>query len=129
MCVALSGCAGTLSGLPTVDRSRRPAEGSTEPSVQQNSRAQAALQLTEQGRALLASGKTDDAISILERSVGLDPTNGQSYYYLAEAWIVKRNLGQAEEFNRLADLYLRDDFRWRARVTDQRQRIERLKGL
>lgn len=77
---------------------------------------------------LLESGKPDDAISLFERSVGLDSTNGQNYYYLSEAWLLKENLVQAEEFNRLAELYLGDDSDWMARVMEQRERINRLKA-
>lgn len=90
-----------------------------------SARTVASLQLTEQGRLLLEQGKTDDAISVLERAVAVSPTNGQNYYYLAEAWIAKENLPQAEEFNRLAALYLQGDPQWMVRVLEQRGRIRR----
>ena len=85
----------------------------------------ASLQLTDQGRLLLEEGRTDDAIRILERAVNLNPTNGQNYYYLAEAWIRKKNLPQAKEFNRLASLYFQEDKTWLSRVKVQRDRIEK----
>ena len=84
----------------------------------------ASLQLTDQGRLLLEKGQTDDAIRILERAVNLNPAHGQNYYYLAEAWIRKRNPSQAKEFNRLAGLYLHEDKAWLSRVKAQRARIE-----
>lgn len=77
---------------------------------------------------LLESGRPDDAINMLERSVGLNPTSGQSYYYLSEAWLLKGNLAQAQEFNRLAELYLQDNSYWLRSVTEQKKRIENLKG-
>ena len=86
-------------------------------------KARASLQLADQGRILLTQGKPDEAISLLERSIGLDPRNGRSYFYLAEAWLMKGNFGQAEEFNRLAGLYLREDLDWAAAVIEQRERI------
>ncbi len=89
----------------------------------QSPRAVASLQLTEQARALLESGKVDDAITTLERAMNLNPSNGQNYYYMAEAWLKKGNPSQAREFNRLAAMYLKDDPTWMSRVKDQQERI------
>jgi predicted Zn-dependent protease len=86
-------------------------------------RALASLRLTEQARILLESGKIDDAITTLERAMNLNPSNGQNYYYLAEAWLKKRNPSQAREFNRLAAMYLGDEPEWINRVNDQKERI------
>ncbi len=83
----------------------------------------ASLRLTEQARVLLESGKVDDAITTLERAMNLNPSNGRNYYYLAEAWLKKGNLSQAREFNRLAEMYLRDEPGWTNRVKDQQERI------
>jgi len=85
----------------------------------------ASLGLTEQGRLLLERGNLDDAISTLERAVTLNPTNGVNYFYLSEAWLLKGNVVQAEEFNRLAAIYLREDGVWTARVMEQGERIRR----
>lgn len=93
------------------------------PEAPPSARTVASLQLTEQGRTLLEQGKPDDAISVLERAVTVSPTNGQNYYYLAEAWLAKKNTQQAEEFNRLAGLYLQGDPQWMVRVLEQRRRI------
>lgn len=89
-------------------------------------RALAALQLTEQGRMFLENNQPDDAIGILERALNLNPDNGRNYYYLAEAWLMKWNIGQATEFNRLAEIYLKDDSEWLYRVKLQRERIKEL---
>jgi len=89
-------------------------------------RAQASLQLTNQGLALLQSSRPDDAIRIFERSISLDTYNGQNYYYMAEAWIMKDNKQQAMEFNQLAEIYLKLDANWTdwaILVTKQRERI------
>jgi tetratricopeptide (TPR) repeat protein len=87
-------------------------------------RARAALQLTEQGRIFLKNNQPDAAIGILERALNLNPDNGRNYYYLAEAWLMKWNISQAEEFNRLAEIYLKDDSEWLNRVMMQRKRIK-----
>jgi len=89
-------------------------------------RAQASLQLTGQGLALLQSSRPDDAIRVFERSISLDTYNVQNYYYMAEAWIMKDNKQQAMEFNQLAEIYLKIDANWKdweIRVAKQRERI------
>jgi len=55
--------------------------------------------------------------------MNLNPSNGQNYYYMAEAWLKKGNPSQAREFNRLAAMYLKDDSNWIGRVKDQQERI------
>jgi predicted Zn-dependent protease len=82
------------------------------------------LRLTDQARALLESGKPDEAIRTLERAVNLNPSNGENFYYLSEAWLMKANLPQAKEFNRLAGLHLKRDAGWMARVEAQAERIK-----
>jgi tetratricopeptide (TPR) repeat protein len=72
---------------------------------------------------LLESGRVDDAISTLERAINVNPSNGQNYYYLAEAWLKKGNPSQAREFNRIAAMYLRDQPDWTSRVKDQKKKI------
>jgi len=89
-------------------------------------RAQASLRLTEQGRKLLENGRSDAAIRMLEQAINLDVANGLSYFYMSEAWILKGNLEQATEFNRLAQIYLKESPEWMARVLAQKDRIERL---
>jgi tetratricopeptide (TPR) repeat protein len=90
---------------------------------QMSPRALAALQLTEQGRMFLENNQPDDAIGILERALNLNPDNGRNYYYLAEAWLMKGNIDQAAQFNRLAQIYLKDDNEWLNRVLLQKERI------
>ena len=73
----------------------------------------------------MEQGKPDDAISMLERAVSLNPTNGINYFYIAEAWLLKGDTVQAEEFNRLAVIYLREDSEWIAKAREQEERILR----
>ena len=88
----------------------------------------ASRHLTEEARRLLETGKPDEAIRTLERAVNLSPTNGQNFYYLSEAWMMKKDIRQAEEFNRLAARYLKDDSMWVARVSQQAERIRKARG-
>jgi hypothetical protein len=96
-----------------------------EPEARPGPRAVASLQMTEQGRVLLEQKKVDDAISVLERAVSLNSSNGQNYYYLAEAWLFKKNIKQAEEFNSLAGIYLEGDQTWRPKVEEQKNKIQK----
>jgi len=54
------------------------------------------------------------------------PGNGKTYYYMAAAWVMKKNKHQAMEFNRLAKMYLSDDQGWCGKVADQQKRIRSL---
>jgi tetratricopeptide (TPR) repeat protein len=123
----LGGCSGTpVSWGPPFPP--RTDVGDTVPGGEPSDpRARASLQLTRQGRTFLEEGKPDEAISVLERAVGLDPSNGLNYFYLAEAWLLKDNLEQAGEFNRLAGIYLEGDFTWMRRVREQREWINTLR--
>jgi Flp pilus assembly protein TadD len=106
------------------------AEETDAPHPEPSPRALASLQLTEQGRTLVEQGEPDDAIRVLEQAVGLNPTNGENLYLLAEAWLLKGDATQAEEFNRLAGLYLKGHD-WDMKIRKQRERImmsRRLKG-
>lgn len=130
--IAMTGCAAqapTTPQMPPLSAPAPPEEETSPPESPQSGpppHVIASLELTDQGRLLLEKGQTDDAIRILERAINLNPNNGQNYYYLAEAWIRKRNLSQAREFNRLAGLYLQEDETWLSKVKEQRNRIEKI---
>jgi tetratricopeptide (TPR) repeat protein len=109
---------------PLPSRKEKPAD----PPVDKKSpMALAALNFSEQGQAYLKDKKPDEAIRVLERAVNLNPRNGENYYYLAEAWIMKGNAVQAKEFNHLAEMYIKTDPEWRGRVQSQKERIDKLK--
>lgn len=92
----------------------------------ENPRAVASLQLTDQGRLLLEDRQPDNAIRVLEQAVSLNPVNGQNYYYLSEAWLMKGSIAQAKEFNQLAEIHLKEDPHWMIRVAQQADRIARM---
>jgi tetratricopeptide (TPR) repeat protein len=122
--------AALLAGCPKPVLEEYPSEGDqiTVPgeSAIENPRATASLQLTDQGRRLLEDKQPDKAIRVLEQAVSLHPTNGQNYYYLAEAWLMKGFADQAKEFNQLAEIHLKDDHQWMIRVGKQADRIAEL---
>lgn len=89
--------------------------------------ALAALALSEKGQSYLRDGKPDEAIRVLERAVNLHPGNGENYYFLAEAWLLKGNAAQAKEFNHLAAIHTATDPEWIGRIQAQTVRINKLK--
>jgi len=126
--IILSDCAAVTPApvpKPVEDTSPLKAEETLSAEMKSDPRAIASLQFTEQGRMLLESGYPEDAITIFERALSLYPNNGQNYYYLAEAWLVKGDILQADEWNRLAGTYLLDDPAWMKRVREQRSRIRK----
>lgn len=126
--LAVSGCAKRVSISPPVPQKGRSVEtGVPGKGLEDLSpHAQASLQLTEQGRSLLENGKANNAIRTFERAINLNSTNGLNYYYLSEAWLFKGKFKQAEEFNSLAEIYLKASPEWALRVKTQRGRIEEL---
>ncbi len=90
---------------------------------QPDPRTLASLQLTEQGRRLVEAGKSDKAIRVLEQAISLNPDNGQNYYYLAEAWLLKDVVSEAKKFNQLAEIHLKDSSQWMQRVIQQANQI------
>jgi len=89
-------------------------------------RALASLKLTDQGRRHIEAGEADSAIRVLEQSISLNPANGQNYYYLSEAWLMKGFAAEARQFNRLAESHLTGDKDWEKLVTRQADRIAQL---
>ncbi len=89
------------------------------------SRARAAHSLVREGYELLVGNSFDGAIRVLERAVGINPADGQGYFYLAAAWLGKGNFDLAARFNDLAGMYLRDDKTWSRQVGRQKERIQK----
>lgn len=97
----------------------------TEPS----SRILAARDLNVKAASLLEKNRPDAAIDLLERAIAIDPSNGQTYYYLSRAWLMKSDKEQAFEFNRLAEIYMEDDEDWHQQVQEQKDLIQESTGL
>ena len=124
--VALTGCMKDVTVEKKVPREAAPAPSPAiepEKTPRPDPRIQASLKLTEQGRHFLETRAPDNAIRMFEQAISLNPGNGQNYYYLAEAWMIKGELTEAREFNHLAETYLKQDPTWMLRVGQQAQRI------
>lgn len=125
-CTPLQQPPSTLPPVPPVPKQLPPAPPAQPvppaPQPPVDPRHRASLQLTDQGRMLLLQKRYDDAIRTLEQALNLYPQNGESYYYMAEAWLAKGSFRQAAEFNRLAQMYL-DNPNWSSRINEQRSAI------
>jgi tetratricopeptide (TPR) repeat protein len=110
---------------PQPSQSMPPAPPTDQPvQAKPDPRMLAAANLVDQGKTYLDNGKPDQALDVLERALSVDPSNGRTYYYMAEAWIMKKNKKQAMEFNRLAAMYLTEDRQWSVSAADQQRRIQ-----
>jgi hypothetical protein len=107
----------------------KPTEKDVPASEIQSPRMMASLALTQQARQYIENQDADSAIRILERAVVVDPLNGQNYYYLSEAWLLKGNIDQSVKFNELAEIHLADQPRWVGIVSDQKKRIFEQAGI
>ena len=127
--VALAGC---VKDRPVEETGaiRDEVAGEKQPESQKpagpSPRALASLELTEQGRRHIETGEADSAIRALEQAISLNPGNGQNYYYLSEAWLMKGFAAEARQFNRLAESHLTDDKDWEKLVNRQAERITQL---
>ena len=129
MLLAFSGCAST--GLKTETGGENLPEPEIIKQLERNrlvtdSRTNASHSLTLEGYNLLCKKDYTGAIRLLERAVGVNPSDGPGYYYLAEAWIGKKNYQLAFQFNRLASIYLRKNNKWADLTTVQKKRIKEL---
>ena len=127
--VALTGCVKD-SPVKETGASREEIASEKQPEPQKpagpSPRALASLKLTDQGRRHIETGEADSAIRVLEQAISLNPGNGQNYYYLSEAWLMKGFTAKARQFNRLAKSHLTDDKDWENLVTRQAERITQL---
>jgi hypothetical protein len=128
-CLLIMGPAGCVKHRPDdetgVVREEITREEPPEP-AEPSPRVLASLKLTDQGRRLVEAGETEKAIRVLEQAISLNPNNGQNYYYLSEAWLMKGFASEARQFNGLAESHLTGDVDWEKRVTRQAERITTL---
>lgn len=83
-------------------------------------RRQASMRLTEEGRSLIEKGDFERAEAVLRDAVGVDPSNGIAYFYLAKA---NAGLGQPDVALGLlekAEALLGADEEWMGKIADLR---------
>ena len=112
-----------VAAAEEIDREEPQAPRETD---QPSPRVLASLKLTDQGRRLVEAGQTDNGIRVLEQAISLNPNNGQNYYYLSEAWLMKGFAAEARQFNGLAESHLTGNKDWAKLVARQAERITKL---
>lgn len=126
----LAGCSSTGLRLPFPDLGTglpEPEKIAPPDSSASGSRINASHSLTRDGYRLLCKKDYDGAIRLLEKAVGINPSDGPGYFYLSEAWIGKKNYKLAFQFNRLASIYLRENRRWAQRTQFQKKAIDSMR--
>jgi tetratricopeptide (TPR) repeat protein len=120
--VLSAGCIGPPGEPPAGEPTMKPITGRiTDPA--QTGQQEASLQLTEEGRQLLISGRPDEAASVFQKAISLYPSNPYAYYYLGQARYLKQDYDQSLTPLRQAELYLSGDPAWLARVYALRGQI------
>ncbi len=72
----------------------------------------ASLRITEQQRVELDRGHTDDAIRELAHAISIDPSNSYAYFYLARAYVARKDYTQAQTFFKRAEIGLASNSAW-----------------
>lgn len=132
LCLLVLGLGGCVKERPVEDagavpeQTVRQGQPETGKPADPSPRALASLALTDQGRRHIEAGQADSAIRVLEQAISLHPGNGQNYYYLAEAWLMKGFAEKARQFNHLAESRLTGDEHWEKSVNRQAERIVQL---
>jgi tetratricopeptide (TPR) repeat protein len=134
LCLAAAGCRSTrMAGRPDappkvtgvdIEDSQETEEPEESRITEPSSRIRAARDINLKAAGLLDKNKPDAAIDLLERAIAIDPSNGETYYYLSRAWLMKGDKEQAYEFNRLAEIYMEDDGDWHRQVQEQKALIQ-----
>jgi tetratricopeptide (TPR) repeat protein len=100
-----------------------PITGGTTDSSQ-TGQQEASLQLTDEGRQLLAEGRFDEAASVFQKAISLYPNNPYAYYYLGQSRYLRKDYARSLAPLRQAELYLSGDSVWLARVYALRGQID-----
>lgn len=116
------GC--TLPAHPPSDDGplRPPAGSSREADSAKTGQQLASLELTERGRDTLLSGQVDQAISLFQKALSLDPRNPYAYFYLGEARFIRKEYQETLTPLEQARVYFLKDRHWLSRVHTLRGR-------
>ena len=112
----------TRPQVPDSPPQRSHADRSTKITSQET----ASLELVHQAQRHLQARDPHSAIRTLEKALQLNPVGGQNYFYLAEAWIQLNRPHQANEYHRLATIYLPPHGSWQEKLLIQKEKIAAL---
>jgi hypothetical protein len=89
--------------------SEAPAKPSEKKPPQPPPQHLASMHLVDKAKALLAQGKADPAIPLLEQAIQVDVHNGEAFFNLAKAWRMKGSRQKALQFAQKAEILFQDD--------------------
>lgn len=98
------------------DRLRLPAGSERESAPAKTGQQMASLELTERGRRTLDQGQVDQALSLLQKAISLDPRNPYAYYYLGKARYIKKDYDRILTPLEQARVYFLNERVWLSRV-------------
>ena len=111
------GCVPSQQAVAPEDLPLKPFTGTGQASTSdQDGRQAASLQLTQEGREYLRSGRLDEAMSKFQKAISLSSSNPYAYYYLGEARYRKQEYQQSLPLLDRAELFLLRDSVWLSRV-------------
>ena len=113
----LPGCLPPPSTLPPEEAPMPPQPALHRPDdAGRSGQREASVELTDQGRRHLAAGRIQEAVSLFQKAISIQPKNPYAYYYLGRARYLQKEYSQALAPLGQAELYLARDAAWRARV-------------
>ncbi len=97
------------SEAPAVAPEKKPAQPIEKKPAQPPPQQQASMQLVNRAKALMAQGKTDSAIPLLEKAIQVDQRNGEAFFNLARAWRSKGSRQKAIQFAQKSEILFQGD--------------------
>ena len=111
------GCTPPQRSVTPEELPLKPLLGTAQPADPGQAGLQAAsLQLTEEGREHLRSGRLDEAMSTFQKAISLSSSNPYAYYYLGETRYLRQEYQQSLPLLERAELFLLADPIWLSKV-------------
>ena len=114
--LALSGCVPYQPTPPGAEPLLEPIETGLPSDPGRTGQQGASIQLTEQGRRQITSGRIDEAISTFQQAISLFPRNPYAYYYLGRAQYLRQEYQLSIVPLERAELFFLEDPIWLSRV-------------
>lgn len=114
--LTIPGCALPPPAPPEDERLRVPAGAERQSAPIKTGQQMASLEITERGRRTLEEGKVDQALSLLQKALSLDPRNPYAYYYIGKARYIRKEYTKILTPLDQAQVYFLKERGWLSRV-------------
>jgi tetratricopeptide (TPR) repeat protein len=113
----VAGCVPAQRAVPPEELPLKPLPGEGQSaSLEHEGQQAASLQLTQEGRDYLRSGRLEEAMSKFQKAISLSSSNPYAYYYLGEARYRRQEYHQSLPLLDKAELFFLRDPVWLSRV-------------